>query len=130
MSVIAIDTSAIVEVLVEGTHARELRSKVDAADLVMVTTLAKAEAALVLMGRFSWQRMTFDRAWRALGLSEVPIDTAIADLAIGAFEAWGKGRHKAGLNFGDCFSYALARQQDLPLLFIGDDFAQTDIAAA
>lgn len=130
MSVIAIDTSAIVEVLIEGIHAKDVRSKVDAADLVMVTVLAKAETALVLMGRFAWRRTTFDRAWQALGLSEVPVDSAITDLAIGAFEAWGKGRHKAALNFGDCFSYALARQHDLPLLFVGDDFAHTDVVVA
>ena len=51
-------------------------------------------------------------------------------LAIDAFQNWGKGRTKAGLNFGDCFSYALAMSQSVPLLFIGRDFSQTDIERA
>jgi ribonuclease VapC len=127
MSAIAIDTSAIVELLVEGAHAQDIRAKLDAAELVQVTALARVEAAFVLMGRFAWRRSTFDRAWQALGLAEVAVDSKIASLAIDAFEAWGKERHKAGLNFGDCFSYALALDQRAPLLFVGDDFSQTDI---
>ena len=51
-------------------------------------------------------------------------------LAIDAFEAWGKGRGTAGLNFSDCFSYALAIGRNVPLLFVGDDFARTDIDRA
>lgn len=57
----------------------------------------------------------------------VPVDNAIAELAVSAFERFGKGRHPAGLNFGDCFSYALAKQLALPLLFKGNDFTKTDV---
>jgi ribonuclease VapC len=60
-------------------------------------------------------------------ISLVPVDEEQADLARQAFRKFGKGRHPAGLNFGDCFSYALARSLDEPLLFKGNDFSQTDI---
>jgi ribonuclease VapC len=59
-----------------------------------------------------------------------PVDRALADAAINAFEQFGKGRHPARLNLADCFSYALAKSRGLPLLFKGDDFAKTDIVPA
>ena len=58
----------------------------------------------------------------------IPISAAIGRSAIGAFECFGRGRHPARLNMGDCFAYACARSLDVPLLFNGDDFSQTDIA--
>jgi ribonuclease VapC len=60
----------------------------------------------------------------------VPVDEAHARVAIGAWRRFGKGRHPAGLNFGDCFAYATASLANLPLLFKGDDFVQTDLRAA
>ncbi|WP_141015583.1 type II toxin-antitoxin system VapC family toxin [Nocardioides sambongensis] len=60
----------------------------------------------------------------------VPVDADHAAVAVGAWRRFGKGRHPAGLNYGDCFSYATARIAGLPLLFKGDDFGQTDIASA
>ena len=57
----------------------------------------------------------------------IPIDADLADLATQAWLAYGKGRHPAGLNFGDCFSYALAKRSDEPLLFKGEDFSKTDV---
>jgi ribonuclease VapC len=60
-------------------------------------------------------------------VSLTPVDEEQANLARRAFQKYGKGRHPAGLNFGDCFSYALARALDEPLLFKGNDFPQTDI---
>lgn len=64
-----------------------------------------------------------------LGLSVVPVTEASARLALFAFRQYGKGRHPARLNFGDCFSYAAAKELGCPLLFIGDDFSQTDITS-
>ena len=58
---------------------------------------------------------------------QAPVDEEQAQLARRAFQKYGKGRHPAGLNFGDCFSYALAKALDLPLLFKGNDFSQTDV---
>ena len=66
---------------------------------------------------------------RFLGPEVVPATAETAVQALRAFRTWGKGRHPAKLNFGDCFAYALAEQLDCPLLFIGNDFSQTDIAS-
>ena len=130
MSDIAIDTSAIVEVLTRGPKTAAVRQAMDAAETVFVTSVARVESAFVLIGRFGWTRAEFNRAWSALGLSEDAVDPILADMAIDAFETWGKGRAKAGLNFGDCFSFALAAARSVPLLFVGDDFGQTAVARA
>lgn len=60
----------------------------------------------------------------------LPLDRAIAEIARSAFRRFGRGRHKAALNFGDCLSYAVARHLHLPLLYKGNDFSQTDIMPA
>ena len=102
----------------------------DDAERVLVTPVARVEVALVLMGRFGWTRAEFDRGWNTLGLTDVVVDQALAGLAIDAFEAWGKGRASAALNFGDCFSHALAVARGAPLLFIGGGFSQTELSKA
>jgi ribonuclease VapC len=130
MSDIAVDTSAIVEVMIEGPEAKVVLDTMNAANIAFVTSVARVEAAFVMMGRFGWKRSQFDQVWDKLGVQESPVDPAAATLAINAFEAWGKGRGTAGLNFGDCFSHALATGRNVPLLFVGDDFARTDVDRA
>ena len=130
MSAIAIDTSAIVELLTRGPQTTSIRQAIDAAERVLVTPVARVETAFVLIGRFGWTRAEFNRAWSALGLLESVVDSDLADLAIDAFETWGRGRAKAALNFGDCFSHALAVGQGVPLLFVGDDFSKTGLQKA
>ncbi len=66
---------------------------------------------------------------RFLNPEIVAADERIASMAVAAHKRYGKGRHKAGLNFGDCFAYATAKALDLPLLFKGDDFTHTDIGS-
>ncbi|MPZ34017.1 MAG: PIN domain-containing protein [Rhodospirillales bacterium] len=127
MNHIAVDTSAIVEMMIGGPQANVVREVLAGAGLVHVTSVARVEVALVMMGRFGWDRAAFDRNWQALIVQEVPVDSAIGSLAIDAFELWGRGRGKAALNFGDCFSYALAKARNLPLLCVGNDFSQTDL---
>jgi ribonuclease VapC len=127
---ISVDTSAIMELLTRGPRAPSVRQAIDGADRVFVTSVARVEAALVLIGRFGWTRAEFNRAWNTLGLSEEAVDSVLADSAIDAFETWGRGRAKAGLNFGDCFSFALAVARGVPLLFVGDDFSQTGVPRA
>jgi ribonuclease VapC len=124
---IAIDTSAIVEVLTRGPQSAMVRETMATAATIFVTPIARVESAFVLLGRFGWTRAEFDRAWRALALSEVAVDAPLGALAIDAFELWGKGRAAAGLNFGDCFSHALAIGRNVPLLYVGDDFSKTDL---
>jgi ribonuclease VapC len=127
MSDIAVDTSALVEVMIEGPEAQAMRDGLNASAVAFVSSVTRVEAAFVMMGRFGWTRSEFDQAWESIGVEELSVDSAIAALAIDAFEAWGKGRGTAGLNFGDCFSYALARGRSLPLLFVGEDFSRTDV---
>ncbi len=127
MSDIAVDTSALVELMIKGPQANVVREVMTGAGQALVTPVARLETVMVLLGRFGWERTTFDREWRGLALQEVPVDSAMSELAIDAFELWGKGRAKAALNFGDCFSYALAKARNLPLLCVGNDFSQTDL---
>ena len=127
MSEIAADTSAIVESMVEGSQADRIDKTMAEASIVLVTPIARVETAMVMIGRFGWDRTIFDRYWHDLALQEVPIDSSMGKLAIDAFELWGKGRARAALNFGDCFSYALAKARNVPLLYVGNDFSQTDL---
>jgi ribonuclease VapC len=131
VSDIAVDTSAIVEVMIRGPQADALSQALRAATTLYVASVARVETAMVMLGRFGWDRALFDQDWDGLALQEVPVDRKLSDLAIDAFERWGKGRGTGGrLNFGDCFSYALATERRLPLLFVGGDFAQTDVRRA
>lgn len=130
MSQIAIDSSAIVELMIGGPDAEAVRTALKAATVVLVTSVTRVEVAFVMMGRFGWDRLAFEQNWKAFKVNELPADPSICSLAIDAFETWGKGRNPARLNFGDCFSYALAASKNVPLLFVGDDLAQTDIARA
>ncbi len=134
MSDIAVDTSAIVEMMIEGPEAKAVLDTMNAANLAFVTSVARVEAAFVMMGRFGWKRAQFELAWDKLKADARnslmgPADGDVG-LAIDAFDAWGKGRGTAGLNFGDCFSHALATGRNVPLLFVGDDFARADIERA
>jgi ribonuclease VapC len=105
---IAVDTSAIVELMVDGPLADAIDQALRSASMAFVTSVSRMETAMVMLGRFGWDRVSFDRDWQKLALQEVPVDSALSGLAIDAFERWGRGRDKAALNFGDCFSYALA----------------------
>jgi ribonuclease VapC len=127
---IAVDTSAVIEIFLEGPQAEATRLALKASDLAFAIATVRVEAALVMMGRFAWDRASFDANWDRLGIEEVSVDSRLASAAIEAFSVWGRGRRTAGLNFGDCFSYALATSKNLPLLFVGNDFARADIAKA
>jgi ribonuclease VapC len=85
------------------------------------------EAAVVIDNRGDvLARREFDRFIRRAGIEVVAVDLEQAEIARQAYRDFGKGRHPAGLNFGDCFSYALAKLIDEPLLFKGTDFSLTD----
>ena len=87
--------------------------------------------SLVLEGRNGdIGRLELENFFRVSGAEIVAVTLQQVDLAIDAFRRFGRGRHKAALNMGDCFSYALAKALDVPLLFKGDDFSQTDIPVA
>lgn len=79
-------------------------------------------------GDAGYQR--FQQILGGLGVKVVPCDRRLSEIAFQAWRQYGKGRHPAGLNYGDCFSHALAKQRSEPLLFKGSDFSKTDIQSA
>lgn len=123
-----VDTSALIAILRKEQGYQSLIETVLKADRVRISAATLLESRMV--------------ANRDNGLSElaellvtvdaeiIAVDQVQADIAFQGFLRYGKGQHPAGLNFGDCFSYALAKAYDEPLLFKGDDFPRTDIAAA
>ena len=99
------------------------RPLISAADLL--------ETSIVLDGRIRADASAeLDQFVADVGLEVEPVTLSQVHVARRAYRAWGKGNHPAALNFGDCFAYALAKTAELPLLYKGDDFPQTDIASA
>lgn len=84
---------------------------------------------LIVKGRRNARLLTVDLL-REAEIEVVPFDEAQLTWFTLGMQRYGKGRHKAALNFGDCFSYALAKSSGMPLLFVGDDFTRTDLVAA
>jgi ribonuclease VapC len=126
-----IDTSAIVAILSNEPERERFIGLIEAAPIRRLSAASRVEATLVVEGR----KRDAGRADLDLFLHEgeveiVPVTREQVELACDAFRRFGKGRHPAGLNFGDVFAYALARVTGEPLLFKGDDFARTDIASA
>ena len=125
------DTSAIVAILLNETSAARLVAAVEADRTRFVSAVAVVETSLVLLGRYGEMGDSqLDRLLRALGADVVPVGEDQVVLAREAALRFGRGRHPAALNFGDLFSYALAAARDEPLLFVGDDFAKTDVRVA
>ncbi len=126
-----IDTSAVVAVLLEEEGFERFDAALDADPVRLMSAATLVECTLVLEGRLGEEgRAALDAFVGELGIEIVPFDAAQAEAARKVFRRFGKGRHKAGLNFGDCFSYALAKVAGEPLLFKGEDFGRTDVAAA
>lgn len=129
-----IDASALVSIIVHEDDYVDLLRKVDEADDVMLSAMTLYEAATAVSRITTSTVGNASRVIQKLANERdavwVDIDADIGRAALEAFDRYGKGRHKAGLNMGDCFSYACARVHDLPLLYKGDDFSLTDIKAA
>jgi len=125
-----IDSSALIAIVLGEPERRRFIEAITAADVRLVAASTMFEASMVALSRTE-TRLRDLRDFCARGeLETVPFGPEHVDLAIDAFRRYGKGRHPAGLNFGDCFSYALAKATGEPLLFKGDDFSQTDIERA
>jgi ribonuclease VapC len=123
-----LDTSAVMAILFAEPIADRLLSAVEADRVRSVSAATVVESALVLLGRYGEVgEPMLDRLLRSLGAEVVPVGEEHVVLARDAALRFGRGRHPAGLNFGDCFSYALAVAQSEPLLFVDDDFAKTDV---
>jgi ribonuclease VapC len=128
-----VDASAIVAILLSESDAHALSATLEAASRCLTSSAVRLETCMVLAGRRdvspSRAQHYFDGLASQIGLIEVPIDEQVGRTAVERFERYGKGRHPAQLNFGDCLSYACAKAHGARLLFKGDDFAQTDVNA-
>lgn len=128
---IVIDSSAALAVIMEEARANDVTNALLSDPIRVMSPANVLECVLRLAPKPAEDRSDrLDRFLATLSVSIPPIDENQLSLARAAFLAYGKGRHPAGLNFGDCFAYALAKSSGGPLLFIGEDFRKTDIAAA
>ncbi|OBG82598.1 ribonuclease VapC [Mycobacterium sp. E802] len=126
-----IDTSALVAMLTDESGAEHLEACVADDPVRMMSTASYLEAANVIESRFGEAGGRELDLWlHRASVELVAVDADQAEAARVAYRRYGKGRHRAGLNYGDCFSYALAKISGQPLLFKGNDFGQTDIVAA
>jgi ribonuclease VapC len=128
---VIVDSSAVVAVLRGEPGFEEVVQSMREADLLAIGAPTLVESVIV-MGRAEGEGgiAALRRFVRDLEIVVIPFDESYAQVATDAFLAFGKGRHPASLNYGDCMSYATARRADRPLLYIGDDFPQTDIQPA
>jgi ribonuclease VapC len=126
-----LDTSAILAILFEEDDAEIYAQAITRADSCRLSAATFAETAILVevQTRNNGGRQ-LDAFIRRAGISIDPVTEEQAHIARQAFIDFGKGRHPAGLNYGDCFSYALSKTTQEPLLFKGKDFAKTDLAAA
>ena len=124
------DTSALMAVLMDESEGASLHNAMVRDGTVLVSTGTAVELMIVALGK---DDAVYQSAVQLLGKSFIrltPLDEAQMRAAVKAYQRFGKGRHPASLNFGDTFAYALATTRQLPLLFKGDDFVQTDIVPA
>jgi ribonuclease VapC len=126
-----LDSSAIVAVLLKEPGHDRLLETIERAELIGVGAPTLLEATMVLTARLGQDARPLLSAFlRRLNAEVIAFNEEHLDAATAAFLRFGRRRHPAGLNFGDCMSYAVASVANLPLLFIGDDFSRTDIARA
>jgi len=126
-----IDSSALIAIIAGEPEWRPLIAAITASSICLVGAPTMMETSMVVLGRHGEEKLQDLRDFCARSaIDVVPFGPEHVDLALDAFRRYGKGRHPAGLNFGDCFSYALAKAAGEPLLFKGDDFSQTDIKRA
>jgi ribonuclease VapC len=124
-----IDTSAVVAMLLGEPPALRIAEALRAATPRLFSAASLVEASIVIERRKGIEAgRELDFALLRSRIEIVPVDHDQAEIARIAWRRFGKSRHPAALNFGDCFAYALAKSRDLPLLFVGTDFSQTDIA--
>lgn len=125
---LVVDTSAAVAIIFGEIGEDDLETHLEAADLKLMSAATRVELGMVVEGRLgptgqdAVERFLLDAL-----VDIVPVGPALAGRAMRAWRRYGKGRHPAGLNFGDCFTYALADQTGLPILCTGGDFAATDL---
>lgn len=129
---IVIDSSALIAILRREPEADRFLQIIVSSDGSLLSSVSLLETSMVLAGRSgdagNWTEL--DALIARAAIQVTAQDTGLADAARRAFLQYGKGRHPAGLNLGDCASYALAKERNLPLLFKGNDFPKTSLIAA
>jgi ribonuclease VapC len=126
-----LDTSVLVAIVLREPGYEELVGKLRSAEILGIGMPTLVEAGIVLSARLGLEpQALLDRFLRDFGVVPITFGEQHWREALDAFRRFGKGRHPASLNFGDCLSYAAARVADHPLLFVGDDFPRTDVEAA
>jgi ribonuclease VapC len=129
--VIVVDTSAVVAVFLAEAEDNLFSELIQETDEPRISAASVAECLIALDNRPDDDNAKLLRDMLfELGLIVEPVTTSEAWIAGDAYRRFGKGRRRARLNIGDCFSYALAKNLDLPLLFKGDDFRHTDVRPA
>jgi ribonuclease VapC len=126
-----VDTSALIAIVFKEPGHEELIHKISEAEYLGIGTPSLAETGIVLSARLrGGGRTILARLCQELGLVQVPFGEAHWREAVDAYERFGRGRHSAKLNFGDCLSYATAKLAGQPLLCVGEDFSKTDLEIA
>jgi ribonuclease VapC len=126
---LVVDTSAAVAVILGDPGGDEIAAYMENALSRLMPAAIRVELGIVIEARL-WPagQDVVDRFLRDAKIDIVPVDADMAARAMSGWRRYGKGRHRAGLNFGDCFTYALAERTGHPVLCVGDDFAATDVA--
>jgi ribonuclease VapC len=123
-----VDTSAVIALLLDEPSAKPIARAIESASIRLLSAANLLETSIVMESRKGEAGgCELDLLVYRAGIEIVAVDQDQAEIARVAWRRYGKGRHPAALNFGDCFAYALAKSRRLPLLSQGDDFAQTDI---
>ena len=126
-----VDSSAAIALLVREPVWERLAEKLARAETCAIGAPTLAETGVVLSAKMGRRGATLlSRFLHEAGLVVVPFTEEHWPVAVEAYTRFGKGRHAAALNFGDCLTYAIARLSRQPLLYVGDDFAKTDLSAA
>ena len=126
-----IDSSAVIAILCDEPDAEHFATAIESDSIRLMSTASLLETSIVIESRYGEEGgRKLDLLLFKAQVKIEPVTTEQAETARVAFRTYGKGRHPAALNFGDCFSYALAKVSEEPLLFKGNDFSKTDIQQA
>lgn len=130
MTDLVVDTSAMVAILTGEPEQTWLAEQLAQASARIMAAPTALELGIVLEARAPTAVGLSRRALRDAEIDVVPFDDELAERALHGWRRFGKGRHAAGLNYGDCITYALADRSGYPILCVGDDFARTDLPVA
>lgn len=125
---IAVDTSALMAIVLDEPQGKVCMTVIEEAEHLLISAGTVAEALIVAERRNVGEEV--GALISGLGFEIVSVTAASARRIADAYGKWGKGIHPASLNYGDCFAYEVATERDCPLLFVGEDFVQTDVRSA